>query len=573
MKDGLLAVGTLLAALGMPLAIPGALAAEPMARVLSVSGVATAQAGAATRILGANDALSQKDVISVGPDSHALIEFSDRTRLTLRPNTLFKVDAYSTQAPESALFGLLRGGFRAVTGFISKLNPDAFKVATPTATMGIRGTEFDARLCEQDCAEEESRFATAGLSRRVVARVVESNGAATAGKAGALRGLVPGAMVYAGEDIATAPGAYAVLAFRDGTRIILADGARLAVALFEFDEAAPEKGRAHLSLVSGTAHVWTGRLAKINPDAFHFETALGPIRLHGTGFSVSGAKKTTKSAIAAISVGNSSKPVGTNTDSDTEALAARISAEANAAADRAKNKADSLARAAAFQNNEDLNRRSHTARREAEEAAEAAKQAEAEAIALTTKGMDRPKDMAGALAQGTGHAASPNASEGAGSGSSGIEVSVWDGAVEVGAGDERKMVRKGETGMLTDAGGKRTLTVAAAGTAATGTAPRPDKVKTDASLFGDEAPKSEPGLYVWVREGAVALTRDGETLNVGAGEAAVVTKDKAARLEAVPNFMRFDRTPTPQGAAPQTNAALPAFRAPDAAVSAGCAVK
>ena len=52
---------------------------------------------------------------------------------------------------------LLRGGFRAVTGFISKGSPDAAKVQTATATIGIRGTDFDARLCGPECKAEASR--------------------------------------------------------------------------------------------------------------------------------------------------------------------------------------------------------------------------------------------------------------------------------------------------------------------------------------------------------------------------------------------------------------------------------
>jgi hypothetical protein len=41
---------------------------------------------------------------------------------------------------------MLRGGFRAVTGLISSRNREAFKVATPLATIGIRGTDFMAQL-------------------------------------------------------------------------------------------------------------------------------------------------------------------------------------------------------------------------------------------------------------------------------------------------------------------------------------------------------------------------------------------------------------------------------------------
>jgi len=39
-----------------------------------------------------------------------------------------------------------------VTGLLGKRSPDAFKMNTPTATIGIRGTHFGALLCNNDCA-------------------------------------------------------------------------------------------------------------------------------------------------------------------------------------------------------------------------------------------------------------------------------------------------------------------------------------------------------------------------------------------------------------------------------------
>jgi len=41
---------------------------------------------------------------------------------------------------------LLRGGFRTITGLIAKGSPEAAKVQTSTATIGIRGRYFDGPL-------------------------------------------------------------------------------------------------------------------------------------------------------------------------------------------------------------------------------------------------------------------------------------------------------------------------------------------------------------------------------------------------------------------------------------------
>ena len=46
---------------------------------------------------------------------------------------------------------MLKGGIRAVTGYIGKRNRDAYKVHTAVATIGIRGTGHNTRICAGDC--------------------------------------------------------------------------------------------------------------------------------------------------------------------------------------------------------------------------------------------------------------------------------------------------------------------------------------------------------------------------------------------------------------------------------------
>ncbi|MBX3665458.1 MAG: FecR domain-containing protein [Burkholderiales bacterium] len=260
------------------------------ARVVDVRGTSMVErAGAPLRILGTGEKLDQHDTVSVARDSWAILEFSDRTRVTLRPDTVFRIDAWREGAPESALMGLVKGGLRVVTGFISKRNARAMQVTTAVATMGIRGTEFDARLCEADCAVEERQRPAPRWLPPPVARVIEMDGIVAAARAGQPgRVLVPGAGLREGDGVATGPGAYAVLVFRDGARVTLAQNSRFAINRFRYDEAAPRASGAFLTLLAGDAHVWTGQLAKISPDAFLVRGALGIVRPHGTGFSISG---------------------------------------------------------------------------------------------------------------------------------------------------------------------------------------------------------------------------------------------------------------------------------------------
>jgi hypothetical protein len=107
------------------------------------------------------------------------------------------------------LVGLVKGGLRVVTGLFGKRNPSGVKFQTATATIGIRGTEFDARLCEADCAEEERAQPAPRPLILPVAGLVEMNGVVGAGRAGeAVRLLVPGALLSEGDAVA-GPGASA----------------------------------------------------------------------------------------------------------------------------------------------------------------------------------------------------------------------------------------------------------------------------------------------------------------------------------------------------------------------------
>jgi hypothetical protein len=114
--------------------------------------------------------------------------------------------------------------------------------------------------------------------------VLEVEGTANAGRSGTPgRGLVPGAIIQEGEHVSTGADSHAVLVFRDGSRVALTANSELAVTRFDFDESAPARGQANMRLVSGGAHVRTGQLARIAPDAFVFETAAGAVRTKGGG--------------------------------------------------------------------------------------------------------------------------------------------------------------------------------------------------------------------------------------------------------------------------------------------------
>ena len=221
----------------------------------------------------------------------------------------------------------------------------------------------------------------------------------------------------------------------------LGEKSELDVVRFDYDTAAPQKGQARLKLRSGTAHVWTGQLAKNGSGAFIFETRAGAIHPQGTGFSVSGDEV--------------------------------------------------------------------------------------------------------------------------------LIIHTWDGTVIIQTATERFEIKKDDTVAIQIVDGKVSFLPKPPAFLVDNSLPRPDGVNVDPATFGEAGP-SEQGLYVWVRDGAVVLDKDKQTIEVPAGQAALATREKFFQLNAVPNFMRFDQTPRPNFQRTGGAYQLPFFRRPDGSVMGMC---
>ena len=91
------------------------------------------------------DALRQGDRVRTGQASGASIVLKDGTALTVGPNSTVDLSRFqfdSTTQKGNFLLDLLQGSVRVVTGVLAKVNPDLFKVQTPTSVVGVRGTDF-----------------------------------------------------------------------------------------------------------------------------------------------------------------------------------------------------------------------------------------------------------------------------------------------------------------------------------------------------------------------------------------------------------------------------------------------
>jgi hypothetical protein len=100
--------------------------------------------------------VNQGETLLTGANGFARMETADGGEIVLRPNSEFVIEkfSYNKDKPEddSFVYSMLKGGLRTVTGLIGKRgNKDAYVGKTATATIGIRGTFFEVRVCAGDC--------------------------------------------------------------------------------------------------------------------------------------------------------------------------------------------------------------------------------------------------------------------------------------------------------------------------------------------------------------------------------------------------------------------------------------
>lgn len=269
-------------------------AAEVSGKVGYMSGALVAQRTDGTvKVMAPKSEVLEGDLLVTAKDSYAQVLMNDGTRMTLRPNSNLKIETYQFRqdAPkaDNAVFRLLKGGFRTVTGLIGKRgNPDAYKLRAATATIGIRGTDFTSRLCAtQNCQDDGEVAKTAkpvAEQAKAVGRVMLIQGELAAKEAsGKIRKLTLGAPVFEGDTLQSSAKSHGVVAFRDGGRITLQESSVFKVDVFKYDKAGMQESLS-LRLLKGGVRVVTGLIGRVNHDNYKFALGGATIGIRGTGF-------------------------------------------------------------------------------------------------------------------------------------------------------------------------------------------------------------------------------------------------------------------------------------------------
>src|SRR5215470_16287499 len=114
---------------------------DPVGSVASVTGTARVTRAGAIVALKAGDVIFKNDELATAANSTLNITFEDETTFSLSANSRIAVNDFvyaENGASNSALFDVTRGTVAFVASQVAKTGD--MKIATPTATLGIRGT-------------------------------------------------------------------------------------------------------------------------------------------------------------------------------------------------------------------------------------------------------------------------------------------------------------------------------------------------------------------------------------------------------------------------------------------------
>src|SRR5580693_4898357 len=99
--------------------------------------------GSAASQINVGDGVNRDEIVRTGLDSAARLVMADSTNLSLGPNAAIKLDRTvfdDEHTYRDIAVRLTTGAFRFVTGHSEKT---AYKITTPLATIGVRGTVLD----------------------------------------------------------------------------------------------------------------------------------------------------------------------------------------------------------------------------------------------------------------------------------------------------------------------------------------------------------------------------------------------------------------------------------------------
>jgi len=143
------ALGLLLTLLGPATRVDGQ--AAEAGRVKVSHGAAWIERGGSRLPASVGATVQAADIVVTGADGAVGITFADDSRLSIGPDTTLAIDRFAfdpTTHQGRFETSLRRGTLLGVSGKLARQSPQAMKVRTPAAILGVRGTRFAVQTAE-----------------------------------------------------------------------------------------------------------------------------------------------------------------------------------------------------------------------------------------------------------------------------------------------------------------------------------------------------------------------------------------------------------------------------------------
>jgi len=158
------------------------------------------------RVAKMGEPVTQGETLISGKPALAQIKMDDGGVLVLWPNSRLKISVYQyngkLDGTERAEYALTQGGVRSITGEIGKVNRANYKMQTPIAYIGVRGTDHETVFIPQPATGEiplgppgvydKVNVGETFLQNQAGQVVIMPNTVGFAGSATAMPGLLPG---------------------------------------------------------------------------------------------------------------------------------------------------------------------------------------------------------------------------------------------------------------------------------------------------------------------------------------------------------------------------------------------
>jgi hypothetical protein len=121
----------------------------PAGRIKVVSGEAVVVRAGATVPAQSGGVVYASDSLRTGDDGRVGLTLADDTQVSIGPRSEVRLDSFVYEPAQGQLalvLKFIRGTAAYVSGRIAKLAPDAVRLETPAAIVGVRGTTVAVRV-------------------------------------------------------------------------------------------------------------------------------------------------------------------------------------------------------------------------------------------------------------------------------------------------------------------------------------------------------------------------------------------------------------------------------------------